>query len=533
MGQQFSPAVQRAIESAALWSGPGDGDEIDLPQLLLGLLSQAECRAAQVLMEKGVSADFVRQHWHLHPRKPDARTHRPNFSIAVQRAIDTACGRLIDYPHPLTLTTEQVLLGIVAAPSEVAQVLAERGLDAGELEAQVHRWHGHDPRPLDVEGFALSSPRPPEAGLDGPAAEPTPAEPTPAQRAAVLRVLDAAGNRAAEGLRVLEDQARFVLEDRHLAEQLKSARHELCAVLDTFPREERLACRDTLGDVGTTIAAADEDRRTDPAAVLAANAQRVQQALRSLEEYAKIVAPAAAPRFEALRYRLYTLDRALGIRGRADRLLADARLYVLLDGRESADDFRRLALELVAAGVHVLQLRDKRLDDRTLLQRARQLRELTDGTRTLFVMNDRPDIAFLARADGVHVGQEELSIGDCRRIVGPQMLIGCSTHNLQQAQRAVLEGADYLGAGPVFASQTKSFKQLAGLDYLRQVPQEIGLPAFAIGGITLENLGHVLATGVRRVAVGAAIVGSDHPGAAARQFLAVLAGAANEQRSGG
>jgi len=172
--------------------------------------------------------------------------------------------------------------------------------------------------------------------------------------------------------------------------------------------------------------------------------------------------------------------------------------------------------------VHVLQLRDKQLDDRDLLIRARRLRELTAGTATLFVMNDRPDLAVLAEADGVHLGQEELSAKDARQIVGPEMLIGVSTHSIEQARQAVFDGADYLGLGPTFPSGTKRFEQFPGLDFLRQAAAEIALPAFAIGGITPENLAPVLATGIRRVAVGQAITAAANPAEAARGMLAAI-----------
>ncbi|MEZ6113611.1 MAG: thiamine phosphate synthase [Pirellulaceae bacterium] len=174
---------------------------------------------------------------------------------------------------------------------------------------------------------------------------------------------------------------------------------------------------------------------------------------------------------------------------------------MLVDGRSSADEFTATARELVDAGVDMIQLRDKALSDRQLLERARQLREITWETKTLFVMNDRPDLAVLSRADGVHVGQDELSVKDARAIVGTRMLIGVSTHSIEQARAAVLAGASYIGCGPTFPSTTKAFDAFPGLDYLCQVAAEIRLPAFAIGGITDENLSAVLATGIRRVAL--------------------------------
>ena len=137
-------------------------------------------------------------------------------------------------------------------------------------------------------------------------------------------------------------------------------------------------------------------------------------------------------------------------------------------------------------------------------------------------MNDRPDVAVLARADGVHLGQEDATVKDARRILGPDGLIGVSTHSIEQARAAVLDGASYIGVGPTFASGTKQFSQFTGTELLRSVRAEIQLPAFAIGGITMENLPQVLAAGFTRVAVSGAISGTKDPAAAAGEFLAAL-----------
>jgi thiamine-phosphate pyrophosphorylase len=195
---------------------------------------------------------------------------------------------------------------------------------------------------------------------------------------------------------------------------------------------------------------------------------------------------------------------------------------VLLDGGINAAAFESIVRSLVEAGVGMLQLRDKRLDDRELVDRARQLRQLTRGTATLCIINDRADIAAAVDADGVHLGQEDLSFKDARSIVGPRMLIGVSTHNIGQARAAVLDGANYLGSGPTFASNTKAFDMFAGLDYLREVSSEIRLPTFAIGGIAAGNLADVLATGISRVAVGGAVTAGTDPGCAARELLGML-----------
>ena len=339
---------------------------------------------------------------------------------------------------------------------------------------------------------------------------------------AVLRVLDAAANRAREGLRVIEDWARFALDDAHLTERLKQIRHELASVLAGVPWQQRLAARETQADVGTAITTHWETSRTGPADVLTASFLRLEESLRSLEEFGKILDPAIGALIEQLRYRTYTLQRACDATRVGLERLAKARLYVLLDGQSGVDEFRRMAKVLVDAGVDILQLRDKRLADRYLVDRARCLRRLTQGTATLVIINDRPDLAALAHADGVHVGQEELSVKDVRSIVGPDALIGVSAHSIEQARQAVLDGANYLGVGPTFPSSTKHFTSFPGLELLRAVAGEIRLPAFAIGGITRENLDQVKSAGLRRIAVRGAVLGSEDPIRAVKEIAAEL-----------
>jgi thiamine-phosphate pyrophosphorylase len=332
----------------------------------------------------------------------------------------------------------------------------------------------------------------------------------PIDRAASLRMLDANFNRAAEGLRVVEDYCRFGLCDALLTSRCKNLRHGLAETQQAVAAAALAALRETQSDVGATIKTPAEGQRQSLAHVCRASWQRVQQALRVIEEILKLLAPAAAAKIESLRYESYTLDKACRINEYSRERLAGAKLYVLIDGANSECALADGAKELLDGGVHVLQLRDKQLDDRALLCRARLLRRLIDEhhspltthhSQALLILNDRPDIAVLARADGVHVGQEELTVADARQIVGPDMLIGVSTHTIEQARQAVLDGANYLGCGPTFPSATKQFDRYPGLDFLRQVAGEITLPAFAIGGLTVENLASVLATGFTRVAV--------------------------------
>ena len=331
------------------------------------------------------------------------------------------------------------------------------------------------------------------------------------ERLTALRILDANANRATEGLRVVEEYIRFHLDDQHLSSLCKHLRHDLTATLGDIPASDRLTARETLADVGTNVAAHSEYDRGDLADVVRASFSRIEQSMRCLEEYAKVLSAEFAVGIESLRYRVYTLERAIDTTARSRARLADVRLYVLIDGRKSAEELVSLGGRLVESGVHAIQLRDKTLDDRELANRARVLRELTRDTETLFIVNDRPDVAVLTDADGVHVGQEDLSVKDARKMIDTERLVGVSTHSLEQAREAVLDGADYIGCGPTFSSSTKDFDRFAGMELLHAVAQEISLPAFAIGGINRQNVHEVTDAGFTRIAVSGAVVNAEDP----------------------
>jgi len=346
-------------------------------------------------------------------------------------------------------------------------------------------------------------------------------------RLTALRIVDVNLNRASEGLRVVEEYCRFALADSQLTARCKTLRDQLHAAMEPLSRVQLLGSRDTSTDVGATPEFAGTIGRESGIASLEQiaikNGERVKEALRAIEEFCKPLGGGVAVAISLLRYQWYNLERDCELRSGGDTL-AKARLYVLVSGGNSECEFVERVQSLITAGVHVIQLRDKSLDDRELLARARLLRRIIDEspTRPLFIVNDRPDIAVLARADGVHLGQDDMSVADARRIAGQQMLIGISTHSIEQARQAVSDGANYIGCGPTFRSETKQFEHFPGIEFLRRVAVEVSLPAFAIGGITLENLPRVLTTGFSRVAVAGSITSAEEPAAAARLFLAAL-----------
>lgn len=336
----------------------------------------------------------------------------------------------------------------------------------------------------------------------------------------LIRILDAAANRASEGLRVVEDYVRFILDDAHLMGLLKQIRHDLATTLSKIPDLDRHASRETQQDVGTTVSTDAESRRTDGWDVCRASLERTKQSLRSLEEYSKVTSPEAGAEFESLRYQFYTLEKALSLTQESLNRLENVTLCVLIDGCETIEEFTTLVQQLVEAGVGMIQLREKKLDDRELLTRAKELVRLK--SESLAIINDRVDIAAATNADGVHLGQEDFAVKDARSILGSRKLLGVSTHNIAQARQAALDGANYLGAGPTFPSNTKQFSEFAGLEYLREIASEVQLPTFAIGGINLENLPQVIEAGISRIAVSGEIVGAADPKQAATNLLEAL-----------
>jgi thiamine-phosphate pyrophosphorylase len=197
--------------------------------------------------------------------------------------------------------------------------------------------------------------------------------------------------------------------------------------------------------------------------------------------------------------------------------LANARLYLVCPARP------RAWLEAaVDGGVDLLQLRDKSLDDDGILAAAREFR----ATGALFILNDRPDLVAACGADGVHVGQDDATPAQARALVGPDRIVGRSTHAPAQAAAAQADpDVDYLAVGPVHATPTKPGRPAAGLGYVEQAAKTVSKPWFAIGGLDAGNVHEVLARGAQRIVVVRAITEAEDPGAAARELRAALDGA--------
>ena len=189
-------------------------------------------------------------------------------------------------------------------------------------------------------------------------------------------------------------------------------------------------------------------------------------------------------------------------------------------GREWWGWVRREAA--LQGGLTLVQYRDKTADDGVRIGKAQQLRELCHRYGALLIVNDRVDLAIASGADGVHLGQQDIPIALARKLLGPGRIVGRSTTNATEMQRAVQEGADYIGVGPVYATPTKADKAPAGLEYVRHAAENAKVPWFAIGGIDINNLEEVLKAGAERVAVVRSIMEAEQPTLVTQYFISQL-----------
>ena len=339
-----------------------------------------------------------------------------------------------------------------------------------------------------------------------------------------LRIIDANLNRIGEGLRLLEDLARLLLNDTGLTEQLKTMRHDLIKGNWSFNRQ-LIQSRDSEGDVGINIEAPGEEKYRELPITVVANARRVQESLRVMEELAKIPETKLDPeKFKQARFNLYVVEQNLLSKLlRQDKIKHIVGLYVIIDtqalkGRRHIE----VAAQAIGGGAEAIQLRDKLSSKRELLPVAQQLKNLCAEHDVPFIINDHLDLVLAADADGLHLGQNDLPVSVARKLLPIGKILGCSTTAVDQATAAESEGADYIAVGSIYPTPSKETAKVVGLDRLRQIRQAVTLPLVAIGGITRDNAAEVIAAGADSVAVISAVLEAENIEDAARQIVARL-----------
>ena len=330
---------------------------------------------------------------------------------------------------------------------------------------------------------------------------------TPPSNNRIAQLIDANLDRAREGLRVMEDWCRFGLKRNDFSIQIKDWRQQLGANHHNIYRKARL----TSEDPGMGVSHPLQKNRLTPEDIFIANSSRVQEALRVIEEFTRITDPKLSEIATKIRYQTYEIEIQV-LNAKEDiakrQILKDCSIYLITSHRQN---LKEVVLQALEAGIKIVQYREKSLNDNEKVNQAKDLSSLCKKYNSLFIVNDRIDIAIAADADGIHLGQEDIPTKIARNILGSQKIIGRSTHCLEDIKNAEDEGCDYIGIGPIFPSKTKKKLHPIGIDYLRAGLNKTLLPAFAIGGINSSNIKKLNQINNLRIAISDAIINSKDP----------------------
>lgn len=337
---------------------------------------------------------------------------------------------------------------------------------------------------------------------------------------AANRIIDANFNRAREASRVIEEFCRFVLNSSSLTERVKKLRHELSASIGRLDAGRLISSRDTLGDVGVGKTVEKQLTRGSLADCFTAGCKRLTEALRALAEVIRIDNEPVAAAIEKLRYDAYTLEKDIVLFSDTSVKFKRVGLYIVITSNLPAEVIS-LAHKCAAGGADCIQLRAKDIEDDRLFALALEFVKICKDAGIVSIINDRVDIAVAASADGVHLGQNDLPVEQARKLQLSPLIIGKSTHSLEQLRVACDEGPTYVGLGPVFATATKPSAPAVGLEYVTQAMEvlaDTGVGHVAIGWITPDNVEQVLDAGAASIAVCAAVTKDSNPTAACRAF---------------
>ena len=345
----------------------------------------------------------------------------------------------------------------------------------------------------------------------------------------ILRIIDANINRTGEGLRVLEEFARLSLDNGYLTQQLKDLRHKALHT-GTDLQKQLLNARDAAQDVGSVMEVTGETGSKNATEIVIANARRVQESLRVLEELSKTPGTGLnSENYRQGRFEIYTLEKELlGRLTRQDLVEKITGLYVIIDTEWiKGRNLEELALQVIQGGAKTIQLRCKTGNKREFLSMALTLKEVCLRKGIPFIVNDSLEIALACKADGLHIGQEDLPAKIARKLIPIDMILGVSARTLKEAKNALKDGADYLGVGAVFDTKTKASAAI-GLKNLRSIKEGINLPVVAIGGINKDNILSAMRAGADASAVISAVLGAEDVKRATSELERIIRGQKHE-----
>ena len=323
----------------------------------------------------------------------------------------------------------------------------------------------------------------------------------------IFQIIDANLDRAREGLRVLEDWARFGLGKEKLIESIKNFRQ----ILGKNHLEVYKQSRNYIEDQCKGLGHSEQFKRKSPEQIISSNAGRVQEALRVIEEFSRLHNYELSKIASEIRYKIYTLEidlLSLSKHKKSEEILKENDLYVITDHKEN---LLEIIENLLIAGVKIIQHRFKEGTDKDHLQEAIHIKNLCKRYNSLFIINDRVDIALASNADGVHLGQDDLDFKTARKLLGYSKIIGISANNEIDISNALKEGCDYIGIGPVFATSTKKDKKPLGIQKIKTLTKDLNIPWFAIGGITTKNIPNLKSHGFKKFALVSQLMNSEDP----------------------
>ncbi len=332
------------------------------------------------------------------------------------------------------------------------------------------------------------------------------------------RIIDANINRAREGLRVIEESFRFIFEKKETADRLRSLRHEISRipqVLGISPIK-LLSSRESQRDIGGKRK---EKKRKDLQEIIASNFSRVEESIRVLEEYSRLLNPKSTGKIKKIRFDLYALQKEIQLSLYRKNLASKLGLYIITDKKIAGKPNEKIVKEALKGGSDVIQLRDKNLSYKKLLGEAKKIRAIIPKNKAVFIVNDNVDIALFSDADGVHLGKDDLPVKEARKILGEDKIIGMSCDNVKEAIKAEKEGADYISLGPIFPTTTKKdIPSPLGVKVIRKTKKKISIPIVAIGGINEKNIREVLKAGADSIAIISAVLKYGNMSARVKSF---------------
>lgn len=330
-----------------------------------------------------------------------------------------------------------------------------------------------------------------------------------------MRILDANVNRASEGIRVVEDIVRFSFENTNLTSELRQVRHKLRKAfikLDT----DFINSRDSVHDIGRGISAGSKlDKKSSLKQIINANFKRATEAFRVMEEISKLIDYSLSKEIENLRYQAYYLEKEVNLclddylNLSSKKLIPNGLYGITCERFSNGKSNIQCVKEMIDAGIKVIQYREKDKEFREKIEESKEIAKLCKKSNVIFIVNDHLDIALLVDADGLHIGQEDMKISDARKILGNNKIIGISTHSPEQAEKAVADGADYIGVGPIFPTTTKDTAPV-GFDYLEYAVKNVKIPFVAIGGIKEHNMHEIIDRGAKTICLVSDIVGAEN-----------------------